>query len=593
MENIALLPIFISSFFVFVAGTLLNLSVLETVIRFGVHFNTVEGIPAAWSTLRDLANIFFIFGLLTIAISTILGISGYGYKQLLSRLIIVALVINFSLFFTKFVIDTSNIFALQFYQGASISSSDGTEGIANTFMQHLGVTSIWDTENVLKTLNKLNYSETGGLGLMFLYSIFTSIFLMITAFVFMFAAIMLIVRGVGFILLAILSPLAFAALILPKTKGLANQWWEKLWQYAIFAPFLLILFWVIATIIPSITATFVPNNNAALLNSFSPDPGERSESISMILNFIILITLMLASIIISNKMSMAFGKQATKLAGKATFGVLGAGGRTTFGRAFSKLSQSEGLKEAATGGGAGGFAARLALRTTRAGAKASYDVRGAPGVAAGAKDLGIGGLGKVQKGGYEAILKKQVEDRKKFAASLALDEVTQAELKQPLEEKKKGIVAREEKIVELKSDAEGKVKDIKRRKQEIADTGWEGSEDDKALDVELVAAEGKLAQAEKLAKEIGQQKKSVEKEIKDIGGIGKERAKNLAGVFGSEKTIDTFFTKVSRKNKMAEVAILKGKSDEEKLIEGLSKKMKKKEKAESKDSSETEEKGEK
>ncbi|NQV93256.1 type IV secretion system protein [Candidatus Kaiserbacteria bacterium] len=430
MENIALLPIFISSFFVYIAGQLLNFTVLETVLKFGTHFTAIEGIDSAWGTLRDLANIFFIFGLLTIAISTILGATNYGYKKLLARLIIVALIINFSLFFTKFVIDSSNIFALQFYQGASVSDSDGSNGIANTFMQHLGVTSIWETDNVLKTLNELNYSPSGGFGLMFLYSIFTSIFLMITAFVFIFAAIMLITRAVGFILLAILSPLAFAAFVVPNTQKWTDKWWSKLWQYAIFAPVLLMLFWVIANIIPDITATFV-GKDAGLLDSFSPNPQERSASIGMMLNFIILISLMLASIMIANELSIKgsegltkvgknLGKFGTRTALRLPFGLAGAFGRATVGRGAKFASESN-------------FAGRMALRSPKVGgallrglqgtAKSSFDARKPLGNISGAANF----VGKPQEGGYQATLKKMEERRHKTGED-AIEAMTKSEI---------------------------------------------------------------------------------------------------------------------------------------------------------------------
>jgi len=298
---------------------------------------------------------------------------------------------------------------------------------------------------------------------------------------------------------------------------------------------------------------------------------------------------MLASIIISNKLSLAFGKQATKLAGKASFGVLGAGGRHTFGRAFSKLSQSEKLKEWGRGGGITGIGARFALKATRAGANANYDLRGAPGVAAAAKDYGVE-IGKPQKGGYEAILKKQVEDRKKFAASLAPDPVIQAGRKQQLVDEKTGIEEQEKDAVAIKSDAGDKVKDIKRRKQILVREGKEYSPEMEALEKELTAAEGEVTNAEKLVKQIGEQKKNVEEKIKEIDDIGKKRAESYATELVSPTVFGLKIPFVSRKNKISSVAIRKGKSEEEKLIEGLSKKMKDKEKKGSKDSSESEEK---
>ena len=72
-----------------------------------------------WAVTRDLANMLFIFILLFIAIATILQISSYGAKSLLARLVIIALLLNFSLFITRVVVDVSNVTARLFYNGIS------------------------------------------------------------------------------------------------------------------------------------------------------------------------------------------------------------------------------------------------------------------------------------------------------------------------------------------------------------------------------------------------------------------------------------------------------------------------------------------
>src|SRR3989338_4329537 len=68
-------------------------------------------ISSAWVVVRDLANIFFKLILLYIAIKVILGMAGHGVKQMIVQVVIAALLINFSMFFTKIVIDSSNILA--------------------------------------------------------------------------------------------------------------------------------------------------------------------------------------------------------------------------------------------------------------------------------------------------------------------------------------------------------------------------------------------------------------------------------------------------------------------------------------------------
>ena len=77
----------------------------------------------AWHIIRDLSNIFFIIALLYIAIQTILGLSTHGGpKKMIAQVIIMALLINFSMFFTKVVIDSANILALVFYNKINVET---------------------------------------------------------------------------------------------------------------------------------------------------------------------------------------------------------------------------------------------------------------------------------------------------------------------------------------------------------------------------------------------------------------------------------------------------------------------------------------
>ncbi len=85
----------------------------------------------AWSVVRDFSNIFFILVLLYVGIQTILGL-GHGTKKVIVQVIVMALMINFSMFFTKIVIDTSNVLALVFYNKINVEViKDGKTGNTN------------------------------------------------------------------------------------------------------------------------------------------------------------------------------------------------------------------------------------------------------------------------------------------------------------------------------------------------------------------------------------------------------------------------------------------------------------------------------
>jgi len=135
----------------YLGGELLDLSVQKVVLGMGDliknqdagGLNTV--IESSWKTVRDAANIVFIFGFVWIGIRTILDYGAANTKKFLASLIIAALLINFSLFFARALVDLSNILAVEIYDVLipQIKSGeklpDGIEsGIAARFTQELG-----------------------------------------------------------------------------------------------------------------------------------------------------------------------------------------------------------------------------------------------------------------------------------------------------------------------------------------------------------------------------------------------------------------------------------------------------------------------
>src|SRR3989338_10332449 len=105
----------------------------------------IDAITIGWGITRDVANIFFIFILLIIAIDTILRLESYGAKQLLPKLIIVALLINFSLVIAFTVVDASNILALAFIKEI------GNPSISTNIATVLQLGKITNTETLSST----------------------------------------------------------------------------------------------------------------------------------------------------------------------------------------------------------------------------------------------------------------------------------------------------------------------------------------------------------------------------------------------------------------------------------------------------------
>ena len=74
-------------------------------------------VTLGWGITRDLANMFFILILLIISFATVLRIKSWAISQLWWKLVVAALLINFSLVIAGFVIDFANVLTTFFLNG--------------------------------------------------------------------------------------------------------------------------------------------------------------------------------------------------------------------------------------------------------------------------------------------------------------------------------------------------------------------------------------------------------------------------------------------------------------------------------------------
>ncbi len=95
---------------------------LALALTLGTALYNNSFLAEGWRIVRDFSNIFFILVLLYISIKMILGLGGAGVKKMVASVIIAALLINFSMFMTKVVIDASNILALIFYNKIQVNN---------------------------------------------------------------------------------------------------------------------------------------------------------------------------------------------------------------------------------------------------------------------------------------------------------------------------------------------------------------------------------------------------------------------------------------------------------------------------------------
>lgn len=283
---------------VHVGGILLDASIEWTVINMHEFVSGIDTINLTWRIFRDVANITFIFILLYAAIATILQISNFQTKQVVIRLVIVALLVNFSLFFTKAVVDVSNVVAIQFYNAMEIDNPqrpDDDRGIADALMNNLRLTSVYSHENgVMNPNNMLSITIIG------------SIFFLIAAFVFLAGAILFIIRFAVLILLMVVAPFAFVAMILPSTKQYWDMWKNALLKQAMFAPIYLSLTYLVVRIVndPEFKSALY-SGGSSLADEIGGTAAFAAGGATVTLGFGLVAALLIAILIISQKMSLA------------------------------------------------------------------------------------------------------------------------------------------------------------------------------------------------------------------------------------------------------------------------------------------------
>lgn len=315
---------FILSIFITIAGLLLagvgtgfDVVMEKTIVDFNQTFSYFAvGIDAAWAGFRDVSNIIMIAMFVFVAFAVILNIQTYGLKQFGVRILIVAMLINFSLFFTKVIVDVSNITAIQFRKAIQVTDSSGADiGISNIFMQHTGLAEgflngSYETLNTISEKKDAN-NEMAGLGAAFGYTITIVIFFSALAIVLLYGMILMVSRMVMLMILMLTSSAAFAAYMIPGGQKWWDKWWSHLIQNALFAPVFMMMLWGVIVILE--------NMSSVTGQDFTDIAAESTWS--LLLNMMIVIGLLYAATQVANNLSIAGAGFAGKMS-KSSFSKL-------------------------------------------------------------------------------------------------------------------------------------------------------------------------------------------------------------------------------------------------------------------------------
>ncbi|MCE9643237.1 MAG: hypothetical protein K8Q97_02800 [Candidatus Andersenbacteria bacterium] len=232
-------------------------------------------VQATWPFVQGLANLGFIVALLYIAFATTLRLESVStsVQKLLPKLLIAALLVNFSLVIGGLMIDMSRV-----AMAVEINLMGGGQVTAKNFTAKLierseivnekvaGLQDPGTNSNFIAIMSRLiqqsffTIALTAGMGII---------------------AINLFVRYIALIMLLMVSPLAYLAFALPKTSGYASAWWGMFIKWVLYGP---IVFFFLLIIIQ------VQNISPELPSDVTTDTSWQT-SFNAMLHFIVVIAL--------------------------------------------------------------------------------------------------------------------------------------------------------------------------------------------------------------------------------------------------------------------------------------------------------------
>jgi len=402
-------------------------------VELGLQFNdnvfNSPAIQTGFSVALAIANLGFVLGIIIIAIATILRNQTYGIKQLLWKLVIMAILVNFGLVITAPIVGFANSMSNYFINATTPSTATG--GYSNYVLTLTGAfapqtalgtptstTGVWQgicqswltnyIGPVNFALNKIchatNTSTTNPANNFWqntMAMVFDIVFSVIAVFVFLCLAVLLIIRYLILGGLLIILPLAWLTYVFPKFDNSYSKWWNTFIKWTFFPP--LALFFIYLAFTAAVTTNTANGNAAAkysaaavggaannaddsLQHGMATQTGLNEGIFAQAADEVLLAGLMIMGLLFASSLAGKAGSTAVNLGATASKAIGGYAGRKA-GRGAARAYQGMGgdrLNAALQRNRIPGLAAigRGAANLTEAGTKAQIDAR--------SKALGLG-----------------------------------------------------------------------------------------------------------------------------------------------------------------------------------------------------------
>lgn len=173
----------------------------------------------AWKAMRNLANALFVIAFIIIVYSqmTGAGISNYGVKRMLPRLVMAAVLVNVSFFICQLAVDLSNVLGYSlknFFEGLAANATGGVRPDISVDATGAGGVGFFGGLVAAVLISGSVYLFASALFPILLGAVVALVMILF----------ILLARQALIILLIVVAPVAFVAFLLPNTQKLFTQW---------------------------------------------------------------------------------------------------------------------------------------------------------------------------------------------------------------------------------------------------------------------------------------------------------------------------------------------------------------------------------
>jgi len=342
-------------------------------------------VSVGWDIFRVITNLGFVLGIIVIAIGTIIRSRSYRAQQILWRLIVAALLVNFSLVIAGGILQVSDSLTGYFlksltgtqqydFGGVSVTANDSNNQIMGTLVAEVtgffqlpnvvtpqGESAGWFKKALLKVANVLRHVALGPTILELFSLVLTVVVFLIIFLTLLVLSGQVFVRYFFITMLLIVSPIVWLMWIFPFGQRWWREWWNHFIKWAFMLPLNLFFLYLAIAQLKGVIYGIMTKKVTGLMETMQYVMGGNVD-FSAIMGSMMAVGFIVLGMKLSHKLGIAAADGGIKMAQSAGSFVKEKGveyGKRGAAKAFVRTGAAEGVQKGLTAVGETAIGRRL------------------------------------------------------------------------------------------------------------------------------------------------------------------------------------------------------------------------------------------